>query len=135
MASESEALAVLELLKILVLDPRTGILMALLVVAAWIDCQNQSHSQSVLARSQHSGPAPVSLKAYVDQVQKQSVANTDLNRERLHNVFSGIVIKERLLAVISAADVYFSDRLRNNTTAFPSVKGPVLQPTRPRQST
>ena len=27
----------LELFKILVLDPRTGILMALLVVAAWID--------------------------------------------------------------------------------------------------
>ena len=34
---ESEALAVLELLKMLVLDPRTGVLMALLVAAAWID--------------------------------------------------------------------------------------------------
>jgi len=37
MTWESEALAVLELLKILVLDPHTKIFMALLVVAAWID--------------------------------------------------------------------------------------------------
>ncbi len=57
----------------------------------------RSRAQDFLARSQYSGPAPVSLKAYVDQVQKQSVANIDLNREKLHNVFSGIVIKERLL--------------------------------------
>jgi DNA-binding PadR family transcriptional regulator len=57
----------------------------------------RSRAQDFLARNQYSGPAPVSLKAYVDQVQKQSVANIDINRERLHNVFSGIVIKEQLL--------------------------------------
>jgi prepilin peptidase CpaA len=34
---ESEALALLELLKMLVLEPRTAVLMALLTAAAWID--------------------------------------------------------------------------------------------------
>ena len=37
MNGESEALAVLELLQMLTLEPRTGVLMALLIAAAWID--------------------------------------------------------------------------------------------------
>ena len=39
MTWQSEALAVLELLKMLLLEPRTGFLMALLVAAAWIDAR------------------------------------------------------------------------------------------------
>ena len=42
----------------------------------------------------------------------------------MHNVFSGIVIKEQLLAAIRAADIYFSDRLSNKTTTFPFGYGP-----------
>ena len=53
-----------------------------------------------------------------EKLKKQSVSNIDINRERLHNIFSGILIKERLLAAISAADIYFSDRLSNNTTPY-----------------
>jgi prepilin peptidase CpaA len=37
MNTESEALAVLELLKMLAIEPRTGVLMTLLIAAAWID--------------------------------------------------------------------------------------------------
>jgi DNA-binding PadR family transcriptional regulator len=57
----------------------------------------RARAQDFLARSLYSGPAPVSLKAYVEQVQKQSLRNMDISRVRLHNVFSGIVIKEHLM--------------------------------------
>jgi len=57
----------------------------------------RSRAQDFLARSQYSGPAPVSLSSYVEQVQKQSVARMDVTRETLQEAFSGIVIKQELL--------------------------------------
>jgi Flp pilus assembly protein TadG len=56
-----------------------------------------------------------------------SAALTTANRNK--------VVFQANSAAISAADIYFSDRLSNNTTTFPSVTDRVLQPTRPRQST
>ena len=40
MTWQSEALAVLELLKMLLLEPRSGLLMVLLIAAAWIDIRS-----------------------------------------------------------------------------------------------
>jgi DNA-binding PadR family transcriptional regulator len=57
----------------------------------------RSRAQDFLARSQYSGPAPVSLSAYVERVQMQSITSMDISREALHKVFSGIVIKQHLL--------------------------------------
>src|SRR4051812_47048078 len=57
----------------------------------------RARAQDFLARSQYSGAAPVSLKVYIEQVQKQSIVNMVVDRERVRNVFSGIVIKEQLL--------------------------------------
>jgi hypothetical protein len=62
----------------------------------------RTRAQDFLARSRYSGPAPVSLKAYVDQVQKQSLGDMDVTRQTLHNVFSGVVIKEHLLDQLGA---------------------------------
>jgi predicted ATPase with chaperone activity len=57
----------------------------------------RARAQDFLARSQYSGPAPVSLNAYIEQVQKQSILHMKVDRERVGEVFSNVVIKEQLL--------------------------------------
>jgi len=57
----------------------------------------RARAQDFLARSQYSGPAPVSLNAYIEQVQKQSILNMSIDRARVSQVFAGVVIKEELL--------------------------------------
>jgi hypothetical protein len=57
----------------------------------------RSRAQDFLARSQYSGPAPVSLNAYVEQVQKQSILQMTVDRERVRDVFKNVVIRETLL--------------------------------------
>jgi hypothetical protein len=54
-------------------------------------------AQDFLARSQYSGPAPVSLNAYITQVQKQSILHMSINRARVSEVFSEVVISDQLL--------------------------------------
>ena len=54
-------------------------------------------------RSQYAGPAPVSLQAYVQQVQSQAVGNMGVTREHLQRAFAGIVVKETLLEQYGAA--------------------------------
>jgi hypothetical protein len=54
-------------------------------------------------RSQYAGPAPVSLEAYVQQVQSQAVGNMGVTREHLQRAFTGIVVKEALLEQFGAA--------------------------------
>ncbi|HEX8989579.1 MAG TPA: ATP-binding protein [Rhodocyclaceae bacterium] len=56
-----------------------------------------------LRRSQYVGPAPVSLKAYVAQVSRQSVARMGVSRERLRRAFDGIVVQPALLEQFGAA--------------------------------
>lgn len=54
-------------------------------------------------RSQYAGPAPVSLQAYVQQVQNQAVGNMGVTKEHLQRAFSGVVVKEALLEQFGAA--------------------------------
>ena len=63
----------------------------------------RSRAQDFLQRSQYAGPAPVSLKAYVSQVEKQSIVDMGVTREKLNQAFSGIVIKQQLLNQFGAA--------------------------------
>jgi DNA-binding PadR family transcriptional regulator len=63
----------------------------------------RTRAQDFLARNQYAGPAPVSLKAYIDRVQKQSIADMGVTRERLRQAFSGIVIQDQLLDQFGAA--------------------------------
>jgi hypothetical protein len=63
----------------------------------------RTRARDFLARNQYAGPAPVSLKAYIDQVQKQSIADMGVTRERLRQAFSGIVIQDQLLDQFGAA--------------------------------
>jgi DNA-binding PadR family transcriptional regulator len=63
----------------------------------------RARAQDFLARNQYAGPAPVSLKAYIDQVQRQSIADMRVTREKLHQAFSGIVIQNQLLDQFGAA--------------------------------
>jgi hypothetical protein len=63
----------------------------------------RSRGQDFLQRSQYSGAAPVSLNAYVERVQLQSITSMDISKEALQKVFSGIVIKQHLLDQFGAA--------------------------------
>lgn len=60
-------------------------------------------AEDYLRKSQYTGPAPVSLSAYVNQVCAQSVANMLVTREQVSKVFSGLVLKERILKQFGAA--------------------------------
>lgn len=60
-------------------------------------------AEDFLHKSQYVGAAPVSLGAYVDQVQKQSVVDMVVTRERLTKVYSGVVVKESILRQFGAA--------------------------------
>lgn len=56
-----------------------------------------------LMRSQYAGPAPVPLKAYVEQVKRQSIVDMGVNREALREAFRGVVVKPQLLNQFGAA--------------------------------
>lgn len=60
-------------------------------------------AQDFLQKSQYAGPAPVSLQAYVEQVNKQSIMDMQVTRESLMQAFSGVVVKERILRQFGAA--------------------------------
>jgi SpoVK/Ycf46/Vps4 family AAA+-type ATPase len=60
-------------------------------------------AQDFLQKSQYVGAAPVSLQAYVYQVRRQSVADMLVTREKLTEVFRGLVVKESILKQFGAA--------------------------------
>ena len=60
-------------------------------------------AEDYLRKSQYVGPAPVSLHAYIKQVHQQSIANMQVTREQLSQVFSGLVVKEGILKQFGAA--------------------------------
>lgn len=60
-------------------------------------------AEDFLQKSQYAGPAPVSLEAYVQQVQQQSVSNMVVTHENIVKAFEGIVIQENILKQFGAA--------------------------------
>lgn len=63
----------------------------------------RSRAEVALKRSQYVGPAPVTLDAYVTQIERQSVAHMTVTQDRLAAVFDGVVIAPALLDQIGSA--------------------------------
>jgi hypothetical protein len=63
----------------------------------------RARAQDFLARSLYSGPAPVSLQAYIDMVRSQSILDLAVDRQGVHDVFANVVIKDSLLDQFGAA--------------------------------
>jgi len=76
-----------------------------------ITSQGRARAHSLLIQSQYAGPAPVSLKSYVEQVQEQSVKNVDICPADVSRAFSHLVIAETTLwkfgvALNSSASIF-----------------------------
>ncbi len=56
-----------------------------------------------LQRLGYVGAAPVSLQAYCEMVEAQSVANLRVTRKQVHEAFADLVINQRLLDQVGAA--------------------------------
>jgi hypothetical protein len=63
----------------------------------------RQRATDAMARSQYAGPAPVSLQAYERQVRRQSMADIEVTRADITQVFQGVVLKPGLLDQFGAA--------------------------------
>jgi len=54
-------------------------------------------------QSAYTGPAPVSLRAYTDAIQAQTIRNIQVNRRRLENAFEGLIFENEILAQVGPA--------------------------------
>lgn len=63
----------------------------------------RTRAEDYLRRSQYAGPAPVTLAAYVRQVERQSIAGMGVTRPHLHEAFSDLVADGALLDQFGAA--------------------------------
>ena len=63
----------------------------------------RTRAQDFLQRSQYAGPAPVSLDAYIKQVEQQSIMDMGVTRETLQRAFEGIVVNQDVLNQFGAA--------------------------------
>lgn len=63
----------------------------------------RERAEDYLRKSQYVGPAPVSLTAYVKQVKQQSVADMQVTKQQLAEVFGNLVVKETILRQFGAA--------------------------------
>ena len=68
-----------------------------------LSAAGRARAESLLQKSQYVGPAPVSLDAYVRQVEKQSIARLRISPEALNAAFSGVVIEAQLRDNFGAA--------------------------------
>lgn len=60
-------------------------------------------AQDFLQKSQYSGPAPVSLEAYIQAIHQQTITEMHVTHEKLHEAFRGIVIGENIVKQFGAA--------------------------------
>ncbi len=68
-----------------------------------ITSQGRNRALDLLAQSQYTGPAPVPLASYVDQVRKQSVRNVEVHPPEVERAFAHLVMDERHLAQFGTA--------------------------------
>lgn len=68
-----------------------------------ISMQGRTRALELLALSQYSGPAPVSLDSYVRQVRGQSVRNIEVHPADMRRAFAHLVLDEQTLAHLGAA--------------------------------
>ena len=72
------------------------------IVYALTDTGRQ-RAQEFMLRSQYAGPAPVSLQAYIEQTERQSIKDMRVTADKVGQAFNGLVIRERVLNQFGAA--------------------------------
>jgi len=83
-------------------------------------------------KSQYFGPAPVSLAAYVDRIERQRVTNEVVTREMLEEAFAGLVVPDRFVnrlgpAVNSGNSILIYGPAGNGKTTIAEIIGRVFQ--------
>lgn len=68
-----------------------------------ITSQGRIRALELLTASQYTGPAPVSLSSYVEQVRKQSVRHAVVHREDVERAFAHMVLENKTLWQIGIA--------------------------------
>jgi len=63
----------------------------------------RERGEDYLRKSQYVGPAPVSLDAYIKQIREQSIADMQVTKDRLAQVFGNLVVKDGILRQFGAA--------------------------------
>jgi len=63
----------------------------------------RARAAEFLSRCKYAGPAPVSLAAYVNQVERQTVTKMRVTREAVEQAFAGLVIKPAVRDQLGAA--------------------------------
>lgn len=63
----------------------------------------RQRANEAMDKSHYVGPAPVNLQAYVNQVERQSIGEMRVDRRKVEEAFSGVVLSERLLDLFGAA--------------------------------
>ena len=85
-----------------------------------------------MQRSQYFGPAPVSLSAYQDRIQRQRVTNEIVSRQRLEKAFDGLVMPDRFVsrlgpAVNSGNAILIYGPAGNGKTTIAEIVGKVFE--------
>ena len=78
---------------------------------AYLSCINRilfheedcTEAHSIMSRDMYSGPAPVSLSAYVEVIRAQSVMDVEVHRPDLHKAFENLVLSDSMLDQLGAA--------------------------------
>jgi len=65
--------------------------------------KGQTEAHNIMSRDMYSGPAPVSLSAYVEMVRAQSVMDVVVHRPDLQKSFENLVVSDSLLDQLGAA--------------------------------
>ena len=68
-----------------------------------ITSAGRSRAVELLSQNQYTGPAPVSLKSYVQQVQSQSIRQTEVHPPEVRRAFAHLVLEARILKKLGAA--------------------------------
>jgi predicted ATPase with chaperone activity len=68
-----------------------------------ITSQGRTRAQELLTQSQYTGPAPVPLTSYIDQVKKQSVANVEVHPADVERAFGRLVLDKETLWQLGTA--------------------------------
>ena len=68
-----------------------------------ITSQGRARAQELLAQNQYTGPAPIPLASYVEQVRKQSVSKIDVHPVDVKRAFAHLVLGEETLWQLGTA--------------------------------
>ena len=68
-----------------------------------ITSQGRTRGQELLSQSQYTGPAPVTLASYVNQVKLQSVSHAEVHPSDVQRAFSSMVLDDRILWQLGTA--------------------------------